>query len=96
MLLVPGDDRTDLDIPDLLSERLGIRATQSLPATAAGVESAGNDGFAFGRWNERAFNLIVPALPATLTFRPGLLLGPRFRVRMFGRGRLQSSLPTRQ
>ncbi len=89
MLLVLGDDRTDLDIPDLLPQRLRVRATQSLPATAASARPARNDGFAFGRRNESALKLLVTVLPSALPFRLCFLLGLRLRVRMFRRGRLR-------
>jgi len=88
MLLVFGDDGTNLDIPDLLTQRLPVAPAKSLAAATALIRFAGDDLFAVGGRDQRPFKLLMSTLSAPFAFRLRLLLRQRLRMRMFARRRL--------
>lgn len=87
MLLVFGDDRANLNIPDLLPQRLLVTSAKRLAAATASIRFAGDDLFTIGGRNQRPFKLLMSALSAPLAFRLRLVLGRGFCMRMFARRR---------
>ena len=88
MLLVFGDDGTNLDIPDLLTQRLPVAPAKSLAAATASIRFAGDDLLTVDGRDQRPFKLLMSTLSTPFAFRLRLLLRRRFRRRMFARRRL--------
>ena len=87
MLLVLGDEGANLNIPNLLPQRLLVASAKRLAAAAALVRFTGDDFFAIGGRDQRPFKLLMSALSALFAFRLRLFLGQRLGMRMFARGR---------
>lgn len=85
MSLVFGDDRLDLrQVPNLVSQRIGILARKLLTATSAGVRLERLDLIARPGWDECPLVFPMAALAAPLSLAFGRLLPRRFGVRMLG------------
>lgn len=78
MPLVFRDNRSNLNIPDLVAKRCGVGPLQPLSTSTAGSRETGDHFLTIFHGNQRALEFIMPRLAATSTFGFRLLRGGTF------------------